>query len=129
MNLKEYLLRVEKSKKYRIKSIVEIGDDQMDVIEKVLIKYRPKTVARPKKLMYQTNPLGFTGVKNAEMYIIDIELTVPVAPQALEFELEERLGLQLRRVHQARPCERNDGVNAANWNQRAYSSPVSSGFG
>ena len=32
------------------------------------------------------------------------------------------------RVHQVRPCERNDPQNAANWNQRAYSSPVSSLF-
>ena len=30
------------------------------------------------------------------------------------------------RVCQTRPCDRNDGVNAENWNQRAYNSPVNS---
>jgi hypothetical protein len=31
-----------------------------------------------------------------------------------------------RRSRQMRPWERNDGVKAENWNQRAYTSPVSS---
>ena len=31
-----------------------------------------------------------------------------------------------RRSFQVRPCERNSGLNAENWNQRTYSSPVSS---
>src|SRR6516162_4630138 len=34
-----------------------------------------------------------------------------------------------RRSFHVRPCERNSGLNAANWNQRVYSSPVSSRVG
>ena len=33
---------------------------------------------------------------------------------------------QGRRSRQMRPWDRNDGVNAENWNHRAYNSPVSS---
>ena len=36
---------------------------------------------------------------------------------------------QGRRSFQVRPCERNSGLNAANWNQRTYSSPVNSCVG
>lgn len=94
MNLKEYLLRSEKTAKYRIKSLRPITDAHMDIIEKVLNKYRPKDVTRPKKLMFQTNPLGFTGAKNVEIWFIDVELTVPVAAKLLEYDLEEKLGLK-----------------------------------
>lgn len=93
MNLKQYLLKAEKPSKYRIKSIRPLGDNEMDIIEKVLMKYRPKDVSRPKKMMFQKHPLDYVGVENVEVYYIDVEVTVPVSPHALENEIEERLGL------------------------------------
>src|SRR5581483_9003902 len=34
-----------------------------------------------------------------------------------------------RRSFQVRPCDRKSGLNAPNWNQRTYSSPVNSRVG
>lgn len=93
MNFKNYYEAVQKTFKFRIKSTYTLDDESMDVIEKVLAKYRPSNVTKPKKLMFQSNPLGFTGPKNVELFFIDVELTVPAAPAILENELRTGFGL------------------------------------
>lgn len=94
MNLKDYLNTVEKTYKFRVKSVFAIDDEQMDIIERVLHKYRPNEIGRPKKMMFQTTPLGFTGLKNVEVHYIDVVLTVPAVADILENDLREQLGLK-----------------------------------
>lgn len=95
MNLKQYLLKVEKTYKFRIKALFPLDDDDcMALLEKALGKYRPVSVSAPKKTILQTNPLGFTGVKAAEVYIVDIELAMPTTSKVLAFDLREILGIQ-----------------------------------
>jgi hypothetical protein len=87
MNFKNYYEKVQKTFKFRIKAVYKLDDESMDVIEKVLDKYRPSKVGQPKKMMFQTQPLGFVGAKNVELYFIDVELTVPANPAVLEYDL------------------------------------------
>lgn len=93
MNFKQYLANVEKVFKFRIKTLFPLADETMDLLEKALLKYRPKSITDPVKTMYQTNPLGFTGVKCAEVFMTDVELTVPVTSELLQFDLRTILGL------------------------------------
>lgn len=92
--LHDYLSDVEKTFKFRIKSIYEIDDDAMNVIEHALMKYRPSDISRPKKLMFQTVPLGFSGAKNVELFIVDVTTTVPVASIVMQSVLRNAFGLQ-----------------------------------
>lgn len=93
MSLKQYLANVEKTFKFRIKTLFPLVDETMDLLEKALLKYRPKSITDPVKTMYQTNPLGFTGVKYGEVFMTDVELTVPVTAHILELDLRSMLGL------------------------------------
>jgi hypothetical protein len=91
MKFKDYIANLEKVFKFQIKTLFPLDDDSMDLLEKALQKYRPQSVSAPKKTMFQTNPLGFTGVKCAEVFIIDVELTVPTTALMLQHDLREIL--------------------------------------
>lgn len=93
MNFKQYVANAEKVYKFRIKTLFPLEEEVMDLLEKALLKYRPKSITDPIKTMYQTNPLGFTGVKCAEVFMTDVELTVPVTSELLQFDLRTILGL------------------------------------
>lgn len=89
---KNFLLKAEKTFKFRIKSMMPLCDDKMDVMEKVLFKYRPVSVSAPKKTMFHTNPLGYTGAKHGEIWFTDVELSVPVTASILELAIREAYG-------------------------------------
>jgi hypothetical protein len=93
MKFKNYLANVEKVFKFRIKTLFPLEDELMDLLEKALQKYRPNAVSKPFKTMFTTNPLGFTGEKCVEVYMCDIELTVPVTTLVLQHDLRDSLGL------------------------------------
>lgn len=93
MNFKNYLSATEKVFKFRIKALFPLSEDTMDLLEKALQKYRPISITDPVKAMYQTNPLGFTGAKFGEVYMLDVELTLPCIPYLLEYDLRTMLGL------------------------------------
>lgn len=93
MNFKQYLLNAEKVFTFRIKTLFPLEDQVMDLLEKALQKYRPKSITDPVKTILQTNPLGFTGVSQAEVFMTDVELTVPTTSALLEFDLRTMLGL------------------------------------
>jgi hypothetical protein len=65
----------------------------MTRIERTLLKYDPLDISMPKKTMFQANPLDFPNVKNAEIYIVDIELALPASAWILIPTLADALGL------------------------------------
>lgn len=93
MSFKKYLANSHKVFKFRIKALFPLEDECMDALEKALQKYRPEAISTPVKTMYQTNPLGFTGVKSGEVWMTDVELTVPVTATLLQYDLRTILGL------------------------------------
>ncbi len=90
--LRDYLLRSEKTFNFHVKSTHEITDDMMDTIEKSVFKYRPVSVGSPTKTMFHTFPLSIGGKKCGEMWLFDMELSVPVAVSVLQLEMREALG-------------------------------------
>lgn len=89
--LKQYLLKTERTHKYRIKTIVELNDERVDVIEKVLAKYVPIDMSEIYKTILQKHPLDFHGVENAEVYFVDVELTLGPPPYVLQQEIYKAL--------------------------------------
>ncbi len=93
MSFKNYYEQVQQTFDFRIKSVGRIGDEEMDKMELVLDKYRPSKIGKPKKMMFQTTPLGFTGVKNVEVWFFDVTLTVPAHAPTLANDLRTTFGL------------------------------------
>jgi len=93
MSLKNYLIENERRYNYRIKTVVPLEEDQLDVIERCIMKYVPVEMSRVRKTIIQENPLDFTDVKNAEVYTIDIVVTLPASAYVLQQELKYTLGI------------------------------------
>jgi hypothetical protein len=86
-----YLAESTKSFKYRVKSIVAIDDAFVETLKKTLFKYDVKNVSTPKKLMAQKTPMDFPSFTMAEVWILDIETSVPASSYVLATELRSVL--------------------------------------
>ena len=93
MNIYDYIQRCEKVYKLRMKFAVEIGDVEMDKIEKIAMRYNPIRIANPRKTIFQANPLDFPNIGGAEIYIIDLELSLPASTWVLAQEIQTALGI------------------------------------
>jgi hypothetical protein len=83
MKIHDYILSAARTYCYRIKSIAPLDDAALDVVEKVILRYDPVSMSRVRKTMFQSHPLDFSFVANAEVYIVDVELCLPVSPSVL----------------------------------------------
>jgi hypothetical protein len=85
-SLKLYLTESEQTYNFRLKLANEFDDETMNKIETLLDKYELKKISKPKKTPVQEHPMDFQTLSNAEVYIIDAELTYPVtANQIFEY--------------------------------------------
>jgi hypothetical protein len=88
----DYLVASTKEFRYRIRTVVPIDDIMMDRIEYLLSKYDVVSIDGPKKTIMQANPLDFTTLIAAEIYILDIVTHIPISPFILQQELKHILG-------------------------------------
>ena len=91
MDLKSYLGQAEKQYHLRLKTIVPLDDGAMDKIEAYLAKYKPLAISRPTKTIMQRQPLDFSNVENAEVYIVDLTFGLPAAPHVVRADLRKLL--------------------------------------
>lgn len=91
MGIKQYILESEKQYRLRIKTIIEIDDDAMDRIERVLSKYEPLEISRPKKTILQRHPLDFNNVDSAEVWIVDAVFALPASPGVVKEDIRKIL--------------------------------------
>lgn len=77
----------------RIKTIVDLDEDQIAKMENVLHKYELLDMKAPKKTIRQHHPLDFSDVQHAEVWIYDIETSLPVSAYVLQQELRSILGI------------------------------------
>ena len=95
-DFRSYLLQHERTHYYRVKTVVPIGDfgsneedrarsnSFLSRIENALLRYDPVAIERVKKTILQRCPLDFVNVHNKEVYIMDLELGMPVSPVELQ---------------------------------------------
>jgi hypothetical protein len=91
MDIKQYLLESEKQYHVRLKTIVPIGDEEMDKIEMMVAKYQPISISRPHKTILQRVPLDFPNIEAAEVYIVDMTFAIPIAPHVLRADIRKVL--------------------------------------
>lgn len=87
MDIRSYLAAVERTYKFRIKTVFPMDDEVMTMIERTLLKYMPRKIGQPKKTMFQSNPLDFPTVQNAEVFLLDVELGLPASPYVVQKEI------------------------------------------
>jgi hypothetical protein len=91
--LLEYINQLQREHHYRIKSVVALGDRQVESIERHMKKYDALEVGRPEKLMLQSMPPDFPGYGGHELVIIDVVTRLPVSANILENELRRILNI------------------------------------
>jgi len=87
----EHLIESDREYSYRIKSVVDFDDTQMEKLERLVQKYELRDMESPRKTIIQDHPLDFPDVNHAEVYIIDIVTGVPVSSYILQQEIRENL--------------------------------------
>jgi len=93
MTIKKYIAESERRYHFRIKTVVEVGDKEMERIELALAKYQPLEIGRVKKTLMQSNPLDFHGIENAEVYILDVVLALPASSHVLQQDIRHSLNI------------------------------------
>ena len=93
MDLKKYITESERHYNYRLKTICSLDDYAMDWVERVLLKYLPVDISKPRKTILQKNPLDFKNVRAAEVWIVDITTALPASAYVLGQEIQLALGV------------------------------------
>lgn len=92
MDINKYINDAEKHYHLRLKTVVPIDDKAMSRIERVIYKYNPISVGKPKKTILQKSPLDFPReVENAEVWIVDFVFTVPASPMVMREDIRKAL--------------------------------------
>ena len=90
---KDYMKENEREYHARIKTVVPLEDDHIAQIERVLDKYVLLDMTSPIKTIMQSHPMDFTDITNAEVFIVDITVALPISAYVLMKELQLALNI------------------------------------
>ena len=112
-SFKNYLQESKQSYKYRIKFANPVSDEDMDRIEKHLLKYDVKTVSAPKKLMLQSTPYDFPTLKGYEVHVVEFTTERPASAYQIQEEIKNLTGssdgyMKVRAEHEPLEHEQQD---------------------
>ena len=98
-SFKEYLAEAVQENPIRIKIACDVTDDMMDIIERELERYDMVSINKPVKTIMQEHPLDFgTKVRNAEVYIIDAIVNMPISHETFRRNLSDKLAIAYETV-------------------------------
>lgn len=89
----DYIKENEREYHIRIKTVVPLGDVEMEYIERILSKYVPIDITAPVKTIMQKHPLDFQDIRNAEVWIVDVVTELPASAYVLQQELKLALNI------------------------------------
>jgi hypothetical protein len=93
-SFKQYLAEAVKEIPVRIKLATDVNDDMVDCIEAELQRYDVVSVGNPTKTIMQEHPLDFgTKIKNAEVFIIDAVVRMPMSFETFRRNLSDKLAI------------------------------------
>jgi len=81
-SLHEYLIESKQTYEYRIKIAGELTKEQIERMERGFEAFDMVSLSEPKRLPIQESPLGFEGVKNKEVHIMDAVFNYPASTEA-----------------------------------------------
>jgi len=95
--LNQYLIESTKTYSYRIKIASDLTDKMYSDLSSKLTQFDVVNISKPKKTPFQKTPLGFNGIENAEVNIIDVEFNYPATPVQLQ-NIINSIGIDVNRV-------------------------------
>lgn len=81
-SLKDYLIESKQEYEYRIKIAGELTEEQIERMERGFEAFDMISLSEPKRLPVQESPIGFEGVKNMEVHIMDAKFNYPASTEA-----------------------------------------------
>ena len=90
---KTYLTESDRTYNFRIKMANMPEKEVIDRLETVLEKYELKSISKAKKTPIQEHPMDFQTLNNAEVYIMDVELSYPSTADQLYHYISEVVGV------------------------------------
>lgn len=93
-SFKQYLAEAVQENPVRIKIAGKVTDEMLNMIERELERYDIVSINKPVKTIMQEHPLDFgTKVKNAEVYIIDAIVHMPLSHETFRRNLSDKLAI------------------------------------
>ena len=93
-SLKHYLAENERTYEFRLRSVVDMSNEQIDKLEMHMKKYNVESVSSPKKTIMQQTPRGFNAdLGPREIFVTDIATKLPVTTAQLKDEIRVCCGL------------------------------------
>lgn len=105
MNLYDYIERTEPRYEYRIKSLIPLDDAALDKIERVIMKYKPLDMTRPRRLVFQNNPPDFPNAGLRDIWVVDVALGMIVAGHYFHEEIRYALGCKADEIAIRQPSD------------------------
>jgi hypothetical protein len=90
---KQYLQESKQTYNFRIKLAKELTDDELDRIERHLIKYDVQKFSAPKKLMLQSTPYDFPQLRGYEIYVVEFTTGLPASAYQIQTEIQNLIGI------------------------------------
>ena len=112
-SFKTYLKESKQTYKYKIKAAKELSSNEVDRIERHLLKYDVQKVSAPKKLMLQSTPIDFPHLRGYEIYVMEFETSIVASGFQIQTEIQNMLGLndgllKVRAAHEPDEVETKD---------------------
>ena len=113
-SFKNYLQESKQTYKYKIKMAKEPSSDDVDRIERHLLKYDVQKMSSPKKLMLQSTPIDFPHLRGYEIHCIEFETNIVASGYQIQIEIQNMLGLNdgLLKVRAAHEPDQHEETEA-----------------
>ena len=79
--LRDYLIESSRQYEYRIKIAGELTQEQIEKMEQGMAAFDMVSLSEPKRTPIAENPLGFEGVTNKEVNIMDAKFNYPASTE------------------------------------------------
>lgn len=92
-NFYSYLAESIRYYRYRVRTLNPITPDDISMIENIIGQYDPISISEPKRTPLQDSPMDFPNYSMVSVYIIDIELKIPVSTYILQNRIRAALNI------------------------------------
>lgn len=92
-SFKDLLLEGQQKYNFRIKTVVQLDDEKLEDIERLLRRYDLISMGMPRKIANKDDSLEFRDIENADVFYVDVEIGLPISAYILQQELRSVLNI------------------------------------
>lgn len=91
MDIRYYINKLEKTYWFKVRTLVALDDAAMTKIEDAIAHFDPVKISRPHKSILQTYPADFPQIESAEVWSVEMTLSVPCTVPMLSSAIKAAL--------------------------------------